>query len=84
MTDSDIFCLICGETISFQDKDVACVGRKGVETINSFSLKHNELDAENPIPIYDYNKNQKTYVHKSCRKKHTNARRYEQIKKRKY
>ena len=48
--------------MSFSGKDVACVGRKGLETINTFSLKHNDLNLEDPIPMYEYNENRKTYV----------------------
>ena len=57
MAASDTFCSICRESVSFPGKDVACVGRKGFETINAFSLKHNDLNLENPI--YEYNENRK-------------------------
>ena len=62
MATSDTLCLICRESVSFSGKDVACVGRKGLETINTFSLKHNDLNLEDPIPMYEYNENRKTYV----------------------
>ena len=84
MATSDTLCLIRRESVLFPGKDVACVGRKGLETVNAFSLKHNDLNLENPIPIYEYNENRKTYVHNNCRKKHANARRYEQMRKRKH
>ena len=60
--------------MSFSDKDVACVGRKGLETINTFSLKHNDLNLEDPIPMYEYNEKQED----------VRARRYEQMRKRKH
>lgn len=80
----DTTCLICGENITFTQNDYACVGRKGLETINTFTLKHNELDPENPIPIHEFEENQKKYVHTGCRKNHTNIRRYDQMSKRKH
>ena len=64
------------------EKDYSCVGRKGLESINAFSIKHNEINPENPIPLCKFDRNKKVYVHESCRKKHTNARRLDQKRKR--
>ena len=59
------------------------MGRKGLESINAFSIKHNEINPENPIPLFEFDRNKKVYVHESCRKNHTNARRLDQKRKRK-
>ena len=72
----DSLCLLCKEVISFTEKDYSCVGRKGLESINAFSIEHNP---ENPIPLFEFDRN-KVYVHESCREKHTNARRLDQKK----
>ena len=79
----DLLCLLCKEVISFSEKDYSCVGRKGLESINAFSIKHNEINPENPIPLFEFDRNKKVYVHESCRKNHTNARRLDQKRKRK-
>lgn len=57
------------------------MGRKGLESINAFSIKHNEINPENPIPLFEFDRNKKVYVHESCRKQHTNARRLDQKRK---
>ena len=59
------------------------MGRKGLESINAFSIKYNEINPENPIPLFEFDRNKKVYVHESCRKKHTNARWLDQKRKRK-
>ena len=79
----EVACILCKKSIQFAVNDYACVGIKGLQTINAFSLKHNEVNPKNPIPIIDFEENDKKYVHHSCRKNHTNARRYEQMMKRK-
>ena len=81
---TDAVCLICRDAIFFKNDDYSCVGHKGLTSINEFTHKHNELFPENPIPIYQFDANVKQYVHKSCRKSHTNSRRYEQIGKRQH
>ena len=60
------------------------MGRKVLESINAFSIKHNEINPENPIPFFEFDRNKKVYVHESCCKKHTNARRLDQKRKRKW
>ena len=55
------------------------MGLKGLETINNFSVKHNELHPEKKLPIFEFD-GSKRYVHTDCRKRHTNTRRYEQTK----
>ena len=57
------------------------MGHKGLESINAFSIKHNDINPENPIPLFEFDRNKKVYVHESCRKKHTNARRLDQKRK---
>ncbi|KAG1667334.1 SCAN domain-containing protein 3 [Nymphon striatum] len=77
-------CLLCEEKISPAKKGVARLSRKGLASINEFTLKHNELNPEDPIPIHVFDENIKQYVHEKCRKKHANTRRYEQLSKRKH
>ena len=43
------------------------MGRKGLESIAAFSIiKHNEINPENPIPLFEFDRNKKVYVHVSC------------------
>ena len=65
-------------------KDCACVSRKGLTAINDFSVKCKEKYPVYIIPIHAFDDNARQYVHKRCRKAHTNTRRYEQMRKRKY
>ncbi|KAG0719208.1 hypothetical protein GWK47_007339 [Chionoecetes opilio] len=81
---TDAACLICRDTISFKNDEYSSVGRKGLTSINKFTHRHNELYPTNPLPIYKFDENGKQYVHTSCRKSHTNSRRYEQIGKRQH
>ena len=81
---SSTACLLCEEKISPAEKEVARVSRKGLASINEFTLKHNELNPEDPIPIHVFDENIQQYVHEKCRKKHANTRRYEQLSKRKH
>ena len=62
-------------------KDFACINRKGLAAINDFSVKYNEQNPVNIIPIYAFDGNAKQYVYERCRKAHTNTRRYEQMRK---
>ena len=80
----DTVCLLCEENITFTVEQYACLGPKGLATINAFTIKHNELNPEKPIPIHTFDENKKQYVHEKCRKKHSNTRRYEQVCKRKH
>ena len=79
----DSLCLLSKEVISLREKDYSCVGRKGLESINAFTIKRNEINPENLIPLFEFDRNKKVYVHESCLKKHTNARRLDQKRKRK-
>ena len=81
---ADAFCLICQESISFVKGEYSTVGRKGLSSINECTHRHNELYPANPIPIYQFDENEKQYVHIACRKNHTNSRRYDQIGKRQH
>ena len=81
MASSDV-CLICREGLSHPSSEYSCVGQKGLDKINEYPVKHNNVYPENPIPVYVYDKNKKFYVHIMCRKDHTNERRYPQTRKR--
>lgn len=81
---SGAVCLLCKEIISLDANNCACVTQKGLDTINAFSVKYNELRPESAIPIHEFDANKKQYVHESCRKTHYNTRRYEQMRKRKH
>ena len=50
-------CLLCQENIAFTVKDFACVSRKGLAAINDFSVKYNELNPINIIPIHAFDDN---------------------------
>jgi len=73
---------LCKKDITYSAKDYGWVGRKGLATINEFTLKHSELNKDKPIPIYKFHENRKLYVHVTCRTHHTNTRRYEKLCKR--
>ena len=77
-------CLLCKEIISLDANNCACVTQKGLDTINTFSVKYNELRPESAISIHEFVANKKQCVHESCRKTHCNTRRYEQMRKRKH
>lgn len=83
-SNTDITCILCEETLSLTEKGYACVGRKGLASINEFTLKHNELNPDVQIPLHVFDENVKQYVHEKCRKRHSNSRRYEQLSKRKH
>jgi len=72
-------CILCDVKINLKERNHACVGIKGLETINNFSVKHNELHPEKKLPIFEFDGSE-LYVHTDCRKRHTNTRRYEQKK----
>lgn len=77
--DQKAVCLLCKESI-FTAK-YAAVGKIGIDTINRYTLKHNELcRADCQIPIFSFDTNKKQYVHEGCRKKHNNSRRFQQKK----
>ena len=80
---SDSICILCKEDIHLSAKDYGCVGSQGLATINKFTLKHNELNKDKPIPIYKFDENRKLYVHVTCHRNHTNTRRYEHLCERK-
>ena len=65
----DSLCLLCKEVISFRENDYSCVGRKGLESINTFSIKLNEINPENPIPLFEFDRNKKVYVPESFSEK---------------
>ena len=76
---SEAPCILCDVKINLKERNHACVGLKGLETINNFSVKHKELHPEKKLPIFEFD-GSKRYVHTDCRKRHTNTRRYEQTK----
>ena len=32
------------------------MGRKDLESLNAFSIKHNEINPENPIPLFEFDR----------------------------
>ena len=71
--------LLCNDRI-FPKEAFSCVGKAGLDTINKFSQRYNELNPESACPIFAYDERCKQYVHESCRKNYNNTRRYEQLK----
>ena len=59
-------CILCDVKINLKERNHACVGLKGLETINNFPVKHNELHPEKKLPIFEFD-GSKRYVHTDCR-----------------
>ena len=78
---TDLICILCKDSKVYE---FACVTDKGLITINQFTNKYNELNPQNPMPFHEFDKDKAKYVHSKCRKKHTDPRQFEQLKKRKY
>ena len=51
---SEAPCILCDVKINLKEQNHACVGLKGLETINNFSVKHNELYSEKKLPIFEF------------------------------
>ena len=45
---SEAPCILCDVKINLKERNHACVGLKGLETINNFSVKHNALISGHP------------------------------------
>ena len=58
-------CILCDVKINLKERNHACVGIKGLETINNFSVKHNELHPEKKLPIFEFDGSE-LYVHTDC------------------
>ena len=54
---SGAVCLLCKEIISLDANNCACVTQKGLDIINAFSVKYNELRPESAIPIHEFDAN---------------------------
>ena len=48
---SEAPCILCDVKINLKERNHACVGLKGLETINNFSVKHNELHPRKSYPF---------------------------------
>ena len=76
--------LLCEESITLTVHDFSHVTQKGINAMNDYSVKYNELNQLKAILIHAFDNNENRYVHVRCRKAHTNNRHYEQMLKRKY
>lgn len=72
----EVLCILCDVKINFKDWNYVCVGFKGLEIINNFFVKYNELYLEKKLFIFEFD-GSKCYVYIDCWKRYINIRWYE-------